>query len=60
MRNDRKGAPAGNLVGQGTHQWASAVAADAGRSPVSGPAAPALAIDMIGTRRFANWHRISE
>ena len=61
MRDDRKGAPAQNLVGQGTHQSASAVLpVKCGSSVATGPAAPALAMDMMVARRFANCHRAAK
>jgi hypothetical protein len=53
MRNDRKGAPARNLVGKGAHQSAIA-GAGCGSSLASGSAAPALAMDMMAARPFAN------
>jgi hypothetical protein len=56
MRNDRKGAPARNLVGQGTHQSASAVsgmAAVAGKPPALRWRRP---LDMMAEQVFANCH----
>jgi hypothetical protein len=53
MRNDRKGAPAQNLVGQGTHQSALAFQATDRRSQADS-LAPALAVDMRAARLFAN------
>src|SRR6266446_8782669 len=52
VRNDRKGAPAQNLVGQGTHQ--SAIAVGYGPSQATRCAAPALTVDLMGAPRFAN------
>jgi len=55
-RNDRKGAPARNLVGQGAHQSAIAVARVRAvarkRSRCAG-----TGVDMMGARRFANCYR---
>ena len=45
MRNDRKGAPAQNLVGQGAHKTALVLA---------GPAPPVLGRDMMCASLFAN------
>jgi hypothetical protein len=44
LRNDRKGAPAGNFVGQGAHLSALAVA--------DAPAELALTLDTMAARRF--------
>jgi len=53
VRNDRKGAPARNLVGKRAHPSTLAVA---GSGPPRGtrPGAPALALDMMVAGRFAN------
>jgi hypothetical protein len=58
MRNDRKGAPAQNLVGQGTHQSALAVT---GMQAVARKCSDcvALAVDMMTARLFAKRYRVA-
>src|ERR1700737_4489648 len=51
MRNDRKGAPAQNLVGKGAHRYAIIVA---GTQTANDQAAPTLALDMSSVRLFGN------